>query len=117
MSQARDYSNALRDILQNALKAQRFLSGVRFEDFVGNDEKAYAVFHALVIIGEAARSIPASVRRQYGQVPWDQVMGMRDRLIHGYSGVNLRRVWDTVQDDLPPLIETVKQMLKEFNEE
>jgi uncharacterized protein with HEPN domain len=90
MSQERNYSNALRDILQNAHKAQRFLSDVKYEDFIANDEKAYAVYHALAIIGEAARAIPASVRRQHRQIPWDQVTGMRDRLIRGYSGVDLR---------------------------
>ena len=92
MSNADDYSDALRDILENAHKAQRFVAGVDYEEFVANDEKAYAVFHALAIIGEAARRIPKDARNQYDQVPWDQVTGMRDRLIHGYAGIKIKRV-------------------------
>ncbi|HZQ10783.1 MAG TPA: HepT-like ribonuclease domain-containing protein [Anaerolineae bacterium] len=66
------------------------------------------------MIGEAARQIPINVRKRYTQVPWHQVTGMRDRLIHGYAGIKIKRVSETIQNDLPPLISTVEEMLKDL---
>jgi uncharacterized protein with HEPN domain len=67
MTAPRDYSDYPRDILDNAHKAQQFVTGAASESFAQNTEKAYAVFYALEIIGEAARKIPSSVRARYKQ--------------------------------------------------
>ena len=77
-------------------------------------EKVFAVVRALEIIGEAARSIPDDMQEKYTEVPWRDVIGMRDKLIHGYFGVSLKRVWDTVEGDLPRLRETILKMLAEM---
>jgi uncharacterized protein with HEPN domain len=114
MNPARDYSDYLRDIIDNAERARQFVAGMDYTSFAASVEKTYAVFHALEIIGEAARKIPSSVRDRYKRVPWREATGMRDKLIHGYAGVNLKRVWETVKDDLPLLIATVEQMLADL---
>ena len=107
----REYVDYLNDILDAAQKAQQFVAGLDFDEFVGNDEKVFAVIRALEIIGEAARSVPEEVRDRYPDVPWRNIIGMRDKLIHGYFGVDNKRVWETVQDDLPPLHKSVAKML------
>jgi uncharacterized protein with HEPN domain len=111
MSGARDFLDALEDIVSESKLARRFVEGVRFEEFEHNPEKQRAVIRSLEIIGEAARAVPQSLRAQYPEMQWREIAGMRDRLIHGYRAVDLRRVWDTVQNDLPPLIKTVEQIL------
>ncbi|MDD5144303.1 DUF86 domain-containing protein [Methanoregula sp.] len=97
---AAEYLSDIRDAIH---AARGFVSGVTFEEFRNNREKQYAVIHALEIIGEAAKQVPASVKKEYPGIPWRDIAGMRDRLIHGYFSVNVERLWNTVKDDLPVL--------------
>jgi uncharacterized protein with HEPN domain len=113
----RAYTDYLRDILDVSAKAQQFVAGMDFASFEANDEKVYAVIRALEVIGEAVKFIPQAERDHYPQIPWQAVAGMRDKLIHGYFIVNVRRVWETVQRDLPPLQIVVRQMLTDLGEE
>jgi uncharacterized protein with HEPN domain len=103
MTVKREYLDYVRDMLEAAQKAEKFVLGVDVEAFVVNDEKVFAVIRALEIIGEAARKVPEAVRGRYTEVPWRDIAGMRDKLVHDYFGVDVRRVWETVQSDLPAL--------------
>ncbi|MBI5033076.1 MAG: DUF86 domain-containing protein [Chloroflexi bacterium] len=101
----------------NAEKAERFVESVTQDDFQANDEKVYAVVHALQTIGEAARHLPQSLRQRYADVDWDDIVGMRDIVIHEYFGVDLDIIWRTVQKDLTPLKSVVTKMLSDLAEE
>lgn len=114
MRPRREYVDYLQDILDAARKARRFVEGIDFDTFAANDEKVFAVIRALEIIGEAAKKVPKSVQKRSPEVPWRDVAGMRDKLIHGYFGVNLRRVWETVLGDLPPLQAGVERILADL---
>jgi uncharacterized protein with HEPN domain len=115
MKNKRDSKDFLQDILENAKKIIVFTKGIEFKSFKKNDEKIYAVLRALEVIGEGAKKIPNSIRRRYPHVPWEDMAGMRNKLIHEYFGVDLAVVWKTVEKDLPPLIQSIKQVLKEID--
>lgn len=100
----RDDSNLL-DILNAARKVVRYCEGVPWEEFETNEILQDAVLRKLGIIGEAARRVSEETRKAHPEIPWADIIGMRNRLIHDYTRVDLRRVWDTVTDDIPALIE------------
>ena len=104
----REYSDFLRDMLENAQRAIKFTKGMDYKSFAKDDKTVYAVVRAVEIIGEAAANIPEEVRAQYPHVPWREVKGMRNKLVHHYFGINVEVVWQTIQEDLPLLIQALK---------
>jgi uncharacterized protein with HEPN domain len=68
------------------------------------------VVRALEIIGEATKQVPPDVRERAPEIPWQDMAGMRDKLIHAYQAVDLRVVWKTVRQDLPDVIDSVRQL-------
>jgi len=108
----KDFLHYVEDILDAMAKAETFVQGLDYEGFATDAKTAFAVTRALEIIGEAAKKVPRSVRSHYPDVPWKDIAGMRDKLIHEYWGVNLETVWKTVKEDVPslkPLFESILQ--------
>jgi len=101
MSKPRVYLDYIRDMLENAEKAMRFVQGMSFDEFANDERTIYAVIRAIEVIGEAGRKIPKELRDAYSELPWREMAGTRDKLVHEYFGVNLPVVWRTIKDDLP----------------
>ena len=112
MKAHREYQDCLRDIQDALEKIMKFTADLNFDGFARDEKTTFAVIRALEIIGEAARKIPKSVRSSYPDIPWQDMAGMRDKLIHDYFGVDLRVVWKTLQIDLPPLKAIIDQILR-----
>jgi uncharacterized protein with HEPN domain len=107
----RTYVDYLQDIYEAAGYARSFVAGVSLDAFVDDYEKSFAVTRALEIIGEAARQVPAEVQQQYPNLPWQEMIGMRNVVIHEYFGVNLEVIWRTVHEDLPRLQAALGEIL------
>jgi uncharacterized protein with HEPN domain len=101
----------LEDILQAARAIRRFTQGVSVEEFKANEEKYEAVNRKFEIIGEAARRLSPEIRSGFPQIPWKLITAMRNILIHHYDDVDLDVVWETVQRDLPALIDSLEAYL------
>ena len=105
------YADYLEDILDAIAKVENFIKGTTFDKFAADDKTAFAVIRALEIIGEATKHIPKRVRKSYPKVPWREMAGIRDKLIHDYFGVNLKVVWKTATEDLPKLDPEIRRIL------
>lgn len=101
----------LLDVLLAARAAREFATALTWSQFEASRLHQYAVMKALETIGEAASRISAETRAAYPDLPWTHMIGMRHRLIHAYFDVDLRKVWDTVHDDLPPLIAALERIV------
>jgi len=101
----------LRHILDAAREAIVFSSNRSREDLNRDRMLNLSLVRLLEVIGEAARGISPSFRTGHPEIPWEKMVGMRDRLIHGYFDINLDVVWETVTEDLPPLIDQLEGIL------
>jgi uncharacterized protein with HEPN domain len=108
----RDESVYLRHILDAIAKIDSYLQGVNEADFHLHSLVQDGVIRQLEIIGEAVKRVSTQLRNQQPQVPWQDVAGMRDKLIHHYFGVDLEKVWLTTKEDLPGLKAAVIELLQ-----
>lgn len=107
----RDHRLFIQDILLAIERIESFVAGMDYESFVADDKTLSAVVRKLEIIGEAVKQLPESFTSIYPVIPWKQIAGMRDKLIHFYFGVDPLLVWQTVRNRLPEL----KAVLLAFN--
>lgn len=101
----------LLDMLVAARKAVRFSSGLTYERFSQSDLHQNAVLKVLEIIGEAASRISADTRTAHPNVPWPDVVGLRNRIVHAYFEVDLGVVWNIVNNDVPVLIPALEPIV------
>lgn len=102
----------LRHILEAIEQIDIYVAGMSKDDFFSNRMAQDAVIRQLAIIGEAARLISDSLRQSCPGIPWANIVGMRNILIHDYMGVDIGEVWRTVEVDLPELRRQVESILQ-----
>jgi uncharacterized protein with HEPN domain len=111
-----EFLDYIEDIIGAMNDALSFVKDMEYDVFLRDKKTIYAVNRALEIIGEATKNIPASVKNRYPQIPWKKMAGMRDKVIHEYFGVDLKRVWSTVKKDIPDLKPLFEKILSDFKQ-
>ncbi len=109
----RDDVIVIKDMLDHAREAVELLGDAGREDLGKNRVMQLALTRLVEIVGEAANRISAEAQQKYPDIPWAQIVGMRNRLIHGYDIVDYDILWDTVTADLPSLITALEWVLTE----
>ncbi len=106
----REWSFYLDDMIRFSGKVLAYTGGLGQESFESDEKVFDATLRNLELIGEAAAHIPDSIREKSSAIPWRQVVATRNRLIHGYLGIDNDILWSIVQDDIPVLLQELKKM-------
>lgn len=99
----KDDSIYLKHILDAISRIEEYVQAISYEDFMDNHLIQDGVIRQIEIIGEATKRLSREIRKGHPDIPWKDIAGMRDKLIHDYLGVDLAAVWDTAKKDIPAL--------------
>lgn len=94
-------------------KIEDFTAGMTQEDFIEDDMAHFAVIRAMEVIGEATKNVPMEVRQKYPEIPWSKMAGLRDKIIHGYFGIDLFIIWESATKLIPSYKPILLQILNE----
>ncbi len=108
----RDYRLLLEDILEAIDKIKTYTKGLSYEQFVDDIKTLDAVIRNFEIIGEAAHNIPEAVKDKYHEIDWHKIVGIRNRIIHEYFGVDYKILWRIISNNLDELKENIENILK-----
>lgn len=117
MHKRRDYWDYIRDIQDAINDIEDFVKAYNLDKFLKDKKTINAVVRSFEIIGEAVKKIPAEIRRKNKSIPWKEMAGMRNILIHEYFGINIKVIWKTVQKDIPNLKILINNMLSDSKQD
>lgn len=114
MSRQRSIEDYLYDILESIDDIKSFTNKLTFSAFEKDRKTTKAVIRCLEVIGEAVKKLPIELKDKYKDVPWKEIAGMRDKLIHEYFGIDLEILWTSAKEDLEPLRATIVQITADY---
>ncbi len=107
----RSWQTRLQDILFCSENIQTFTIGMNFDSFLNDPKTIRAVAFELTTIGEAVRAIPQEIQKKYSEIPWQEIQGIRNILVHEYFRLDEEILWKTIQDDIPKLVNSLKKIV------
>jgi uncharacterized protein with HEPN domain len=113
MTLKKDDTVYLKHILDAIAKIEEYADKLDLQAFSKNSLIQDGIIRQIEIIGEATKNLSDALRNKYNDIPWKDIAGMRDKLIHGYFGVDLDAVWDTAKKDIPILKTQIKKVLSD----
>jgi len=112
----RKQSLYLNDIIKAIESAMSFTRGMSFNEFTSDDRTFSAVVRKLEIMGEAVKNVSDEIISSTPDIPWSSMARMRDKIIHGYFGIDADVIWKTVTKELPDILPVVKNLLEKFKD-
>jgi uncharacterized protein with HEPN domain len=106
----RDIRDYLQDILDAITDIENFVAIMTYEEFVKDKKTLNAVIRSIEIIGEASKKLPNPLKAKYPELPWKEITGMRDKLIHAYFGMDTETIWETIKHNIPGLKQTIQKI-------
>jgi uncharacterized protein with HEPN domain len=117
MPLSKNDATRLHHMLDYAGKALLFAKGRSRKDLNENEQLRLALVQLIQIVGEAASKVSRAFQEQTPSIPWADIISTRNRLIHAYFDINLNVLWDTITDDLPPLVEQLQKVIDEAEQQ
>ena len=111
----RNYELYIRDIINAMESIENFVEGMKFIQFKSDDKTSSAVVRKFEIIGEATKHVPDDIRQKYPLIPWKEMAGMRDRLIHFYFGIDYQLVWKAIKERIPEVEPQIRKILDDIS--
>ena len=108
----REWNLRIEDILEAIDDIAHFTRGMSFDAFSADKKTVKAVLYSIAVIGEAARQVPAEVQKQNPEIPWREMADIRNVIVHEYFGIDLDILWAAITVELPPLVSSLRRMLK-----
>jgi uncharacterized protein with HEPN domain len=92
---------------------ENFVANITYEEFIKDRKTLNAVVRSIEIIGEASKQLPDSLKAKYPELPWKEITGMRNKLIHAYFGIDTETIWETIKHNIPALKQTIQKNKKD----
>ena len=103
-----------RDILDYAEFSVQFIKNMNYEEFANDKKTVFAVVRALEVVGEASNRVPQEIKEKYSYLPWNEMRGLRNKIVHNYDDIDYVIVWNVVQNEIPKLISQIKLIIDEI---
>ena len=110
---SREWRLRIEDIIEAIEKIRAYTAEMSLEAFAADSKTVDAVIRNVEIIGEASRHLPRDICARFPEVPWDEMRGIRNVLIHEYFGIDVEVLWETIKSNLPPLLPHLRRILEE----
>ena len=108
----RDHRLLLEDIIEAVDKVFSYTDGIEFSEFEGDSKTIDAVIRNFEIIGEAAHQLPGALQDKYAEVEWNRIIGLRNRIVHEYFGVDLHIIWNIISNNLGEMKKQIEVVLE-----
>ncbi|AFV24469.1 hypothetical protein Mpsy_2265 [Methanolobus psychrophilus R15] len=110
MKNERKATDYLQDMLYAIKKVDDFTSDLTYDQFVEDEKTQFAVIRAIEVIGEAAKNIPDPIKNKHPSIPWRNIAGMRDKLIHAYFGIDMEILWKAATIEVPKIEPKIRKI-------
>ena len=114
MSKRRSAKLYVDDIWDSIGKIEKYSKGYKFEDFTKDTKTVDAIIRNFTILGESIKNLPKEIKQKYPDIPWREIMGMRNKIVHEYFAVDEEILWKSVTEDLPPFKKQIRKLKKDL---